>query len=463
MPVRIERLEISDDDHGTDQTVQAMLRLIRQGANAPDVMATAAAICDRAGAANPYAHILAIREWCAARWCFRDDPDPIELLYAADTQLSMIDRHGCMAADCDDAAILFGSLAAARGFEVRVVCVAFLTPGAPYAHTWAECRPRTENAPWIEGDVTREMQEIPIREISRVAVWNQHGQLSGAVMARQPRCAVQSVPTDVGLFVSPVAEAARSGLGFTIPVLGIDTDDVVDLIHVGQAVAGVSKGGGKSADKLDPIWRNVQPTDVLAMQAIHARPGIGDDKNWYDTDSGAKLSTAEEDFRSSSLMADLIDAHIGGVNDGWYYDLVNQHRLTPDEAYQRFQSRFAGATSLEQALRQQDNAARSGGNAATPAPFVPSAYTPPMTYTPAGMPYTPPFAPPTPYTPPRQSGQPAYRPGQPGQPGQPRTDQPSAGRQPAAASAIPWKPIAIGAAALGVTALALRALSGNRR
>lgn len=457
MPVRIERLEITDDDNGTDQTVQSMLRLIRQGANAPDVMATAAAICDRAGAANPYAHILAIREWCAARWCFRDDPDPIELLYAADTQLSMIDRHGCMAADCDDAAILFGSLAAARGFEVRVVCVAFLTPDAPYAHTWSECRPRTESAPWIEGDVTREMQEIPIGEISRVAVWNQHGQLSGATMARQARCAVRSVPTDVGLFVSPVAEAHRSGLGFTIPVLGIDTDDVIDVFNFGKAVSG--GGSAKSADKLDPIWRNVQPTDVLAMEAIHARPGTGSDKSWYDTDSNAKLSTAEEDFRSTSLMAQLIRAHIGGVNDGWYYDIDDQHRLTPDEAYARFQNMYAGATSLEQALRQAQNAARTGGNTATPAPFVPATYVPPPVYT-APVAYTPPYAAPTsytPYTPPA-----TYTP--------PRTTTPPRRYQPgttvttaAPASAIPWKPILLGTGALVAAGVAVKLLRSRRR
>lgn len=399
--IEIERLEIADDDSGTDTTVRHMLRLIRQGAHTPDVIATAAAICDRAPGNSVFHQIAALRAWCRERWCFLDDPDPVELLYGADTQLSMIDRLGCMPADCDDAAILFGALGAARGFDVRVICVAFLTPAAPYAHTWSELRPPSERAPWIEGDVTRDMQEIPIGRISRVGVWDHNGFRSGALMARRQlnSCDRLSLPMDVGMFVSPVAEARSSGLGFTIPILGLDTNDIADVANFATTFIGTSAGQSAN-DKIEAVWRNVRPTDTLSMMAINAREGTGGDHWWYDRTTNQKLTTDEEDFRSSGVFAELIGAHIGGRNDRWYYDDLDLHKLTPEEAATRFHQTFGNASTLEQALSMAQSGAQSGGNLATPvsqvsqtsngfqptpgAPFRPG--TPPTSYVPGSVP-----------------------------------------------------------------------------
>lgn len=180
---------IPANDDGTAATVAAMCDLMRAGAQTPEVQAIAAMIAasiprDADPAEWPYRVIGAIREFVASRWEFRDDPHPVELLYGAEAQSRLLEasgagvalarglplapiEYGTMRADCDDAAILFGAIGLALGFDAAVVCVAFLTNDAPYSHTWSQLRPRTGNSVWIEGDVTRTMQAIPMDHVSR--------------------------------------------------------------------------------------------------------------------------------------------------------------------------------------------------------------------------------------------------------------------------------------------------------
>lgn len=182
---------LPNNDEGTLQTVAAMCDLIREGSQTPEVQGTALMLLnsvprDLDPSEFPYAVIGAIREFLAHRWDFRDDPHPDELLYAPDVQLNLMAARGeelapafsaippiefgAMRADCDDAAILFGAIGLALGFEVCVVCVSFLTNQAPFSHTWSQLRPPTGNAVWIEGDVTRSMQTIPADHIARCTV-----------------------------------------------------------------------------------------------------------------------------------------------------------------------------------------------------------------------------------------------------------------------------------------------------
>ena len=177
MQVTVRERYIDHGDAGISQTVAAMLVLIRDGARLPIVRATAAEIAARAprGATDTetgYYLAAAIREWVAHRWRFVDDPDVAELLYGPEPQLGIIAEHGAMFADCDDSAILVGSLGLAAGLEARVLCVGFLTNDAPFVHTWSELRPRTLGASaWLEADITRPMQAIPVDRIGRAAAW----------------------------------------------------------------------------------------------------------------------------------------------------------------------------------------------------------------------------------------------------------------------------------------------------
>lgn len=176
MHLRLQGLTIDGGDAGIQQTVRAMLALMQQGARLPIVRQTAALICAQTMPGvtvreTGFRYAAAIRQWVAAHWEFLDDPVVAELLYGPDAQLSLIAQDGVMRADCDDAAILVGALGLAAGLIPRVICVGFLTSDSDYTHTWTELQPPLGAGVWIEADVTRPMQAIPVHQIGRAAAW----------------------------------------------------------------------------------------------------------------------------------------------------------------------------------------------------------------------------------------------------------------------------------------------------
>jgi transglutaminase-like putative cysteine protease len=169
----LDRHEIDEGDHGIIQTVGYMQQLIEDGRHLPAVRALAHDVAG--GSPSWYDAAAQLREWVAQHWRFVDDPETAtlaEVLYGPEPQLTIIERLGYMPADCDDAAILLGSLARSIGMRARIVCVGFLTPTAPYTHTWIEVRPPLGTGAWLEGDVTRPMQQMPISQIGRAAAWS---------------------------------------------------------------------------------------------------------------------------------------------------------------------------------------------------------------------------------------------------------------------------------------------------
>lgn len=169
----LDHRTIDYGDDGIAETVGYMQQLIADGARLPIVQAAARDIT--AGAATWYEAIAQLRGWVADRWKFVDDPETAtlsEVLYGPEPQLAIIERLGYMPADCDDAAILLGALARSVGLRARIVCVGFLTSSAPFTHTWVEVRPPLGAGAWLEGDVTRPMQNIPIDRIGRAAAWS---------------------------------------------------------------------------------------------------------------------------------------------------------------------------------------------------------------------------------------------------------------------------------------------------
>ena len=189
MQLALGEYVIADGVPGIDETVNAMIALIRQGATCPRVIACADAILDEAllgdpTRESPYDAIAAVRDWVAAHWFFvedyqlpalvyeRPDAEVVEVLHAPDSQLRIIAERGVMTGDCDDAAILAGALCAALGCEVRIQCAGYgLDNLTPYVHTWCEARPFGGGA-FLELDVTRESQRLPDAAITRAATWS---------------------------------------------------------------------------------------------------------------------------------------------------------------------------------------------------------------------------------------------------------------------------------------------------
>lgn len=159
-----------------------MGQLIREGALTPTVRAVAVE-CVANSDHDPIAQLWALRGWLANHFQFVRDPASGELLHDPDNLLRQVAQFGQARGDCDDAAILAGALACAVGFRVALVTVALSNgrhaPGLagplPYSHVWASaspverCSDATGRQLWIEFDVTRPMQSIPLDRIARSA------------------------------------------------------------------------------------------------------------------------------------------------------------------------------------------------------------------------------------------------------------------------------------------------------
>ena len=181
MQVQLRSAFIPEGDAGISDTVQTMVALARRDSISAIVCRVARVICSgtrRGGSEleSAYYRAAAIRQWVADRFVFEDDPEAAELVYSAETQLRLIAENGVMLGDCDDAATLVAAIAIACDLDVRLVCVGFtrLTSSTPaFTHVWAELRPKAPGAgvPWLEMDVTKPMQSIPVDRIGRAAAW----------------------------------------------------------------------------------------------------------------------------------------------------------------------------------------------------------------------------------------------------------------------------------------------------
>lgn len=169
----VQRLSIAEGDSGTRQTVQRIAELIRSGVALPMVRDTATMIVGQFDPREYGGMMSAIREWCAAHIRFLRDPAGTELLHTPEWILNRIFMTGAAHVDCDDAAILGGALAGSVGFSVSLVTVAFLDKRAPFSHIWVSITPPVPflgpdgQQQWMELDVTRPMQDVPLDIISR--------------------------------------------------------------------------------------------------------------------------------------------------------------------------------------------------------------------------------------------------------------------------------------------------------
>lgn len=125
---------------------------------------------------------------------------------------------------------------------------------------------------------------------------------------------------DLGVLVAP------SQLGFTVPVVGVDTDDISDIWGAATQIF----GGGGVTD-----YRRMM-LDLIPPDAINAR--VGADGWWYDKGDGHKLSHEEAEAKQNAYAARVIGAQIGA--DGWFY--LNGQKLSSQQAYELFTNPGSG-------------------------------------------------------------------------------------------------------------------------
>lgn len=139
-------LTLPAGEAGTWATIAAMRGIVAQGARSLIVQTTARAIM----AGNP----VALRQWLAAHFRFRSDPDAYEAIWTPADQLGQIQRRGYALGDCDDAAVLGAALARAAGLSVQFVLLGFERgPMIPLTHVYAV-------AAGVELDVTKPNQPV---------------------------------------------------------------------------------------------------------------------------------------------------------------------------------------------------------------------------------------------------------------------------------------------------------------
>jgi hypothetical protein len=168
----VRNLTIAAGDAGTRQTLSEMAALIRAGSLTPAVRDVAVTVAGEQP--DPVRQLAALRYWLAAKWQFIRDPSSGELLHDTAWLLRDLRERGVIAGDCDDAAILGGALAASIGFRVALVVIALRGSGTDeYSHVWASASPPEPctmadgRQLWIELDITRPMQRIPLDRVAR--------------------------------------------------------------------------------------------------------------------------------------------------------------------------------------------------------------------------------------------------------------------------------------------------------
>jgi transglutaminase-like putative cysteine protease len=159
---------IPSGDAGTRAMLDSMKRNVARDYLKPIVRLTAVEIVRGLPARQDGQQIAAIRDWMVQHFQFLRDPRGAELNYSPEWMIREVQKTGVMNADCDDAAVLAASLGKAIGLRARFVCLAFFSKSAGFSHVYTDlASPIGKSPKWVEMDVTRGAQSIPVSQISR--------------------------------------------------------------------------------------------------------------------------------------------------------------------------------------------------------------------------------------------------------------------------------------------------------
>lgn len=151
------RVKIGRGEVGTNQTVAAMRRYVRDAVRNPLTVNLASLIVEGAEGHRP-TQVAAIRSYLESSTTFLRDPHGFELLRTVPEMLAMIRRRGIAQLDCDDVAVLGAALGKAVGLPARFVLLGFFELGAPFSHVYTELH---DGRAWRDLDVTRYQQNLP--------------------------------------------------------------------------------------------------------------------------------------------------------------------------------------------------------------------------------------------------------------------------------------------------------------
>ena len=161
--MRTFHFRVRGGDAGTRAIVGHMKRLVREGKVSPLVRDLALSITAGVPGRSGIAQAVAIRNWLGGNVDFTRDPSGAELLYTPQRLAKILTERGPpLRIDCDDVAVLAAALGASIGLKSRFQLVGFLSPSAPFRHVWTELASPSGDRRWVQMDVTRASQPLPM-------------------------------------------------------------------------------------------------------------------------------------------------------------------------------------------------------------------------------------------------------------------------------------------------------------
>lgn len=148
--------------------------------------------------------------------------------------------------------------------------------------------------------------------------------------------ALPAAPLTLGLFppspgLTPLGFLDPATLSAGVSLVSTAVQNITNLFH------------RTNTDPASQIWKHVDPSAHAVLAALNVR--VGDDGKWYDAPSNQLLSSEDADFRAESLMAMLVGAEMRP--DRYWYDRLDNHKLTSAEAYARWTTNYGQGATLE--------------------------------------------------------------------------------------------------------------------
>ncbi len=197
-------------DAGTHQTLGRMRELVDVGAQLPEARQAVAAALTTARPRSPQSELSALLEWVQERFHYVRDPLHVELVQTPALMLREIRQRGEVQGDCDDAVVLFATLAESAGYLTR-----FLVQGPAddlYQHVVAEVQVGER---WLAVDPSQGVQGLgwapPAGREAREMRYRRNGlgQQDSEIAATFPALTLQQVVGEPGL-VGPATEFIES-------------------------------------------------------------------------------------------------------------------------------------------------------------------------------------------------------------------------------------------------------------
>ncbi len=178
------RAPLLSGDAGVEQTINEMRSLVDEALRDPQIIRLSTDIVRSVSAFDDYGEANALYEWVRRNIRFTKDPVNKEKLYPPAELLKI------RAGDCDDIAMLLGTLLMAVGYPARLMTVA--ANGDEFSHVYVEAN---VNGEWVPLDPARYDSQfgVPPPAFTRARWWSlddaSHGDLpaSRGLLGNYPR------------------------------------------------------------------------------------------------------------------------------------------------------------------------------------------------------------------------------------------------------------------------------------